>query len=203
MAKQGYFSEYFPIDVKESEEHMGVASGRGWVILWDTNETDPPYSYATAGYVIGEIKQRIKFYQDGKFECDENAEAIRHLGVAQILLGGNIPKSSMPGEREHWTDADGNPEGGYSRGTGYLISWQRGPLGKVGTPDRKEPNGAFVEDIIDAVQSYLSHLMDINLYCNKEVLKSAFASLQAAADILDARTKRRTEAQTEGTHEGN
>ena len=76
-------------------------------------------------------------------------------------------------------------------------------MGRVGTPERKEPNGAFVEDIIDAVMDYLSHLMDIKLYENREILNTAFASLKAAADTLDSRTQRRVEAETEGTHEGN
>ena len=200
MAKQGYFSEYFDIDVNESEEHMGIASGRGWVILWDTNETAWSECYATAAHVINEVIGRIKFYQESKFACDENANAINHLGVARHLLDSTV---TLTGGREHWVDADGNPAGGFSRGPGYLISWQRGPLGRVDTSERKAPNGAFVEDIINAVMSYLSHLMDIRLYKNPEIITAAFTSLKSAEVMLDSRTKRREEAKTEGTHEGN
>jgi len=46
------------------------------------------------------------------------------------------------------TDKDGNPTGGKVTGTGLLIEWQNGPLGRGA--DRKEPNGAFVETVIDA-----------------------------------------------------
>ena len=209
VAKQGYFSEYFPgIDYDESEEHQGVASGRGWVILWDPNETTTPYKFATAACVINEIIGRIEFYQASKFACDENEQAMNCLRVARHLLlnlteNGSVSDNKLTGQHQHWTDAEGNPAGGYSKGRGYLISWQRGPLGRVGTPERKEPNGAFVEDIIDAVMSYLSHLMDIKIYENREILNTAFASLKAAADTLDSRTQRRVEAETEGTHEGN
>jgi hypothetical protein len=52
---------------------------------------------------------------------------------------------------EHWFDADGNPAGGVSTGRGFTISWQHGPLGKMGTIDYKEPNGAFVENVLQAV----------------------------------------------------
>lgn len=50
---------------------------------------------------------------------------------------------------EHWCDADGNPAGGVSSGKGFVCSWQNGPLGRGN--DRREPNGAFVEDVIQAV----------------------------------------------------
>ena len=34
---------------------------------------------------------------------------------------------------QHWLDMDGNPAGGVSTGKGFTISWQNGPLGKLGT----------------------------------------------------------------------
>ena len=46
---------------------------------------------------------------------------------------------------EHWNDENGSPAGGCSYGTGWVISWQNGPLGRGN--ERKEPNGAFVEDV--------------------------------------------------------
>lgn len=49
---------------------------------------------------------------------------------------------------EHWNDMNGNPAGGTTYGVGFTIGWQHGPLGRG--ENRKEPNGAFVEDIIKA-----------------------------------------------------
>ena len=54
---------------------------------------------------------------------------------------------------EHWLDENGKPAGGVSTGKGFTISWQNGPLVDTGSelesskPERKEPNGAFVEDV--------------------------------------------------------
>jgi hypothetical protein len=64
--------------------------------------------------------------------------------------------------QEHWSDQNGNPAGGVSSGCGFTISWQNGPLGRhaqgcgEGLPcvegcTRRAPNGAFVEDVLDAV----------------------------------------------------
>ena len=59
---------------------------------------------------------------------------------------------------EHWNDENGNPAGGVSTVTGATISWQNGPLGKQGTPERKAPNGAFVETVIDMARDRLQVL---------------------------------------------
>ena len=37
---------------------------------------------------------------------------------------------------EHWVDEKGNPAGGVSTGKGLTISWQNGPLGRIGTDER-------------------------------------------------------------------
>ena len=43
-------------------------------------------------------------------------------------------------------ELDGNPAGGYVAGVGFRIDWQDGPLGRG--EERREPNGAFVEDVL-------------------------------------------------------
>ena len=48
----------------------------------------------------------------------------------------------------HWLDSAGNPAGGRTSGVGFTVSWQNGPLGR-------EPNGAFVEDVLDAARDRL------------------------------------------------
>lgn len=98
--------------------------------------------------------------------------------------------------QEHWNDENDNPAGGVSSGRGFTISWQNGPLGRGN--ERKEPNGAFVEDIIDAA------IERIEFY-QRSKFKDGYNSqalffLREAARQLDDRTKAREERQVEGTH---
>ena len=101
---------------------------------------------------------------------------------------------------EHYTDEDGNPEGGVAFGKGFTISFQRGPLGRIGTVTRKEPNGAFVEDIIAAAIGRIQFYQDGKFACPENA--EALSHLKLALKELEARTSRRVAAKTEGTHEG-
>ena len=101
---------------------------------------------------------------------------------------------------EHYLDNDGNPEGGVTAAIGILISWQRGPLGRIGTAERKQPNGAFVEDVIHAARARLDFYQSSQFACDENA--EAIKHLNSALDALAARTKRRIIAKTEGTHEG-
>lgn len=97
-------------------------------------------------------------------------------------------------------DSEGRPAGGYVSGTGFTITWQDGPLGKIGTPERVEPNGAFVEDVIAAAIQRIDHYQDNGFACVEN--SDALIQLRAALNRLNDRTNRRVLAQTEGTHEG-
>ena len=87
------------------------------------------------------------------------------------------------------------PSGGVSTGRGFTISWQNGPLGRGA--DRREPNGAFVEDVIEAcikrIEFYQEHFP-----CQENV--DALDGLRLAAQRLDDRTKERELRAVEGTH---
>ena len=98
---------------------------------------------------------------------------------------------------EHWNDADGNPAGGTTSGTGFTIGWQNGPLGRG--PDRVEPNGAFVEDVIDACADRIRYYQESRFACERNA--NALMHLEAALAELDARTKDREKRSVEGTHE--
>jgi hypothetical protein len=90
----------------------------------------------------------------------------------------------------------GNPAGGVSSGRGFTISWQNGPLGQG--DERKEPNGAFVEDVIQAVIQRLEFYQTSRFSC--EANEKAIAALLLAARDLDHRTKDREARHVEGTH---
>lgn len=95
---------------------------------------------------------------------------------------------------------DGKPHGGYVAGVGLTIIWQEGPLGAVGSPERKEPNGAFVEDVIAAALQRIEHYQRSGFDCEENA--GAIGYLQQALYALNSRTARRMKEGTEGTHDG-
>ncbi|MCG3177347.1 MAG: hypothetical protein MOGMAGMI_02321 [Candidatus Omnitrophica bacterium] len=101
----------------------------------------------------------------------------------------------------HNADQDGNPAGGTSEATGILIEWQNGPLGKLGTTERKEPNGAFVETVIAIAKDRIEYYQKAaagKFACSENA--KAIEHLQHALNILGTRTKKREMAGVEGTH---
>lgn len=96
----------------------------------------------------------------------------------------------------HWNDAEGRPAGGASSGRGFAISWQNGPLGRG--DERREPNGAFVEDVLAACLDRLEVYQASEFACDENA--DAIAYVRDALARLEARTARRIAAGVEGTH---
>lgn len=102
----------------------------------------------------------------------------------------------------HDSDKNDNPAGGTSTGIGIMVKWQNGPLGKIGSPDRKEPNGAFVETVIAVAKNRLEYYQKENrgkFYCGENAV--AIEYLTKAMLVLQGRTQRRQMAGVEGTHD--
>ena len=97
---------------------------------------------------------------------------------------------------EHWSDDKGRPAGGVSSGRGFAISWQNGPLGRGDT--RREPNGAFVEDVIEACRDRLRFYQQSEFGCDEN--QEAIEHIEQAMEALELRTKRRIAQNVEGTH---
>ena len=97
---------------------------------------------------------------------------------------------------QHWNDNNGNPAGGSSFGNGFAISWQNGPLGR--DMDRKEPNGAFVEDVIAAVKDRIEYYQAGRFACDTNA--AAIKHLCSALNALESRTAERETRGVEGTH---
>lgn len=102
----------------------------------------------------------------------------------------------------HCVDGDGLPAGGTTtcREKGMLISWQDGPMLWSKTKDEPVvavPNGAFVEDVIDAC---IDRLRFYQRVCNGKFAcdenAAAIVSLGDAVGYLDDRTERRLKAST-------
>lgn len=99
-------------------------------------------------------------------------------------------------EEHHHVDKEGRPAGGHSWGTGIAIKWQNGPLSVDG--DRIEPNGAFVEGVIEAAIGRLEHYNSTEFRCRENSL--AITHLQEALHWLQHRTADREARGVEGTH---
>jgi len=97
---------------------------------------------------------------------------------------------------DHIVDEDGKPAGGCTSGTGFAISWQRGPLGRG--KKRRQPNGAFVEGIIQAALGRLEFYQDTEFACTHNAV--AIRHLKDALRALQLRTAEREGRKVEGTH---
>lgn len=97
---------------------------------------------------------------------------------------------------ENKIDENGNPAGGYARGIGIQIEFQNGPLGRGA--DRKDPNGAFVEGIIEIARRRLEFYQSSVFKCRENAL--AITKLEEALHWLNHRTVNREVRQVEGTH---
>jgi hypothetical protein len=103
----------------------------------------------------------------------------------------------LPAEAKNLTDEQGNPAGGSYKTTGIEINWQNGPLGQGA--DRKEPNGAFVENVIEAAIQRLEFYQASKFKCRDNAI--ALTQLETALLWLGKRTKDREARGVEGTHE--
>ena len=96
----------------------------------------------------------------------------------------------------HNIDQDGNPQGGTSTAVGVTVFWQNGPLGRGA--ERREPNGAFVETVIDIAWDRLAFYESGKFACEENV--EAMKHLELALAALNRRTARREQREVEGTH---
>ena len=99
-------------------------------------------------------------------------------------------------DEHHETDENGNPAGGATEGRGFHIEWQNGPLAVDGV--RREPNGAFVEDVIQAAIGRIAYYQSSKFSCRENAL--ALTKLQEALHWLQHRTADREKRGVEGTH---
>jgi hypothetical protein len=101
-----------------------------------------------------------------------------------------------PITQDHHLDENGKPAGGTTEGRGFTIDWQNGPLAVDG--QRREPSGAFVEDIIAAALGRIEHYNSTEFRCRENSL--AITKLEEALHWLDHRTRDRETRGVEGTH---
>jgi len=100
-------------------------------------------------------------------------------------------------DEKHEKDDKGNPTGGTTTGTGMEIKWQDGPLGRGA--DRRDPNGAFVEDVLRAAIGRLQFYQASKFNCRENQI--ALTHLETALLWLEKRTTDREARGVEGTHQ--
>ncbi len=93
-------------------------------------------------------------------------------------------------------DTDGNPAGGHAEGVGFSIDWQNGPLAVDG--ERKEPNGAFVETILEVVLDRLRYYQESKFASRENAL--TITKIEEAIHWQNHRTAAREARGVEGTH---
>ena len=94
---------------------------------------------------------------------------------------------------------DGNPSGGTASGLGLSISWQDGPLGRE---PANAPNGAFVDDVIEAARQRIEFYQKAaggKFACRENAL--AITKLEEALHWLYARRMERERRGVQGTHQ--
>ena len=99
-------------------------------------------------------------------------------------------------EAVNTSDENGMPFGGGAIGCGIEIKWQEGPLGRG--DERKDPNGAFVETVIDIARQRIQYYQDSQFKCRENAI--AITKLEEALMWLNKRTQDREIRNVEGTH---
>lgn len=150
-------------------------------------------------YHIGDYKEvkeyEVRFVNGVAMAGDRSLSELANNG---LHVAGSV--RAAPSVKDfHRVDAHGKPDGGQTWGQGFTIAWQAGPLGSPDDPSRKPPNGAFVEDIIEAAVKRLQFYQTTDFKCDEN--QEALSYLYKAQCTLAARTKKRTERKVEGTHQ--
>lgn len=95
-------------------------------------------------------------------------------------------------EHDFHLNSEGNPAGGATLGNGLHVTWQRGPV----VPGN--PNGCFVEDLLEAAKARLNWFQASKFAC--EANAAAIDAIDFALSQLDRRTADRKARGVEGTY---
>ena len=78
-------------ETKDGNPDGGVAVGTGLNIRWQAGPIDRDAGEMPNGTLVEDVlevcKRRLDFYQDSRFACDENVEAIEFINAAIRTLG--------------------------------------------------------------------------------------------------------------------
>ena len=94
---------------------------------------------------------------------------------------------------QNWTNDDGTHDGGVSTGTGFTISWQRGPINVAAR------NGAFLIEVLESCFSQLEYFQNSTYSSQENII--ALEHLDKAIQSLKSRRTRRESEGTLGSHQ--
>ncbi len=94
---------------------------------------------------------------------------------------------------KNFSTDEGIADGGQSYGIGFCIAWQRGPINEP----EGERNGAFIEDVLQAVKSRIEYHQSGPFACDEN--KMALSHINLALEQLSVRTQSRKARGVEGT----
>ncbi len=97
-------SEFFSDQWSDEDRNPagGVSCGRGFTISWQNgplgrgSERKEPNG-AFVETIIAAAKDRLEFYQESRFACEENANAIEFLKDALAVLDGRTNRREVEG----------------------------------------------------------------------------------------------------------
>lgn len=90
MIDEKFYSNNF---TRDGNPAGGCASGIGFAITWqDGPLKEFERNGAFVETVLAACRQRLEFYQDSKFACDENSEAIQSITEALNTLNSRTTK---------------------------------------------------------------------------------------------------------------
>ena len=92
---------------------------------------------------------------------------------------------------------EGDPAGGTVTGKGLSVRWQNGPLGRG--DERREPNGAFVETVLEAAASRIQFYQSSKFACRENSI--ALTHIETALLWLNKRTAERERRGVEGLND--
>ena len=138
-----------------------------------------PTGFVPLDYDVVELQKfkRLSFADTG--------DVIEGHNETGILCDGGIRNKS----KRH-------PLGGEVHGTGFYIHWQRGPVDREHESGHVHVNGAFVEDVLDAVYRRLAFYQNSPFACDAN--EGAMSHIEEALNLLLSRREDRKNRGVQG-----
>jgi len=73
----------------------GISTGQGFTIAWQNGVQERNGAFLEE--VLGACKARFEFFQESKFACEENADAIAGIQAALDAMGRRFAKRAAAG----------------------------------------------------------------------------------------------------------
>ena len=124
-----------------------------------------------------------------KLASNEPHEYVRRLETRSRSSHGTLVFT-------HHNDEQDRPAGGSAVGPGFVITWQDGPVDQAAG---EKPNGAFIEDVLQAVVDRMEYFQEGEFACDEN--NAALSSMRHAQHCMMERRRSRDAQGVLGKHE--